>query len=41
MKAIRERLNNAPRTAEDDLLTLEDLGLSRTVERLREHIDLI
>jgi hypothetical protein len=32
---------NPPKTAEDYLLTLEDQGLTRTVERLRELVDLI
>jgi hypothetical protein len=41
VRAIRRRLKNPPRTAEDYLLTLEEQGLSQTVGRLREFVDLI
>ena len=40
-RAVRQRLKNPPKTAEDYLLTLEEQGLTRTVGRLREFVDLI
>jgi len=41
VKAVRQRLKNPPKTAEDYLLTPEQQELARTVDRLREFIDLI
>ena len=41
VRAVRQRLKNPPKTAEDYLLTLEDQGLTRTVGRLRDLVDLI
>ena len=40
-KAVRERLRNPPKTAEDDVLALEEQGLTRTAARFRDLIDLI
>jgi predicted nucleic acid-binding protein len=41
IKAVRQRLKNPPKTAEEYLLTLEQQELAQTVERLREFVDLI
>lgn len=41
VRAIRQRLRNPPKSAEDYLLTLEEQGLSRTVGRLRDLVDLL
>jgi hypothetical protein len=41
VQAVRQRLKNPPKTVEEYLLTLEEQGLTRTVERLRDFVDLI
>ncbi len=40
-KAVRDRLKNPSKTAEEYLLTLEEQGLTRTVGRLRDFVDVI
>jgi hypothetical protein len=41
LKTVQNRLKNPPKTAEDYLLTLDQQELVRTVERLREFVELI
>lgn len=41
VKRQRENLRNPPKTAEELLTTLESQGLTQTVSRLREFIDLL
>jgi predicted nucleic acid-binding protein len=41
VKTIRQRLKTPPKTVEEHLLTLEQQGLTQTVARLREFVDLI
>ena len=41
VRAVRGRLKNPPKTVADFLLTLERQELARTVERLREFVDLL
>ena len=41
VKRQRESLKNPPKTAEELLATLESQGLTQTVARLRQFIDLL
>ena len=41
VKSVRERLKNPPKTVDEYLSTLEEQGLTRTVGRLHEFVDLI
>jgi predicted nucleic acid-binding protein len=41
VQAVRQHLKNPPKTVEEYLLTLEEQGLTRTVGRLRDFVDLI